>query len=315
MVRQDCAEGADGRQSATGWRFNVVRRVYADEAIIAFIDLLGTHKLYEGSLPIENQAETLFGNLIHRLDIKFCECFSTQEIQQHFDVSIFGDSVVISPRKKTEKVVERLVEFLLEYQLDLLVNGSSPSRAILIKDSFFSFKITGASEQSILGSQYTTVSLCGGKRIVSLHDKCLPGLPIGVYVDRRIERELNTEQRARIVPVRHTDEHADLSFVKTSRGIEDYLPPETSDLLNKRPDIGVSELLSSMKAALQDQDTSTRFASTLGLRQKWDVLRSYVEDQEAFNKWAPWVLANVGKLSEITRCKKGDFAFGIRLGC
>ena len=300
---QDCAESADGRQPAIGWRFNVVKRVHENEALIAFIDLLGTRSLYGGPLPAEDQAKQVFRNLVRRLDIKFCDCFDAQEIQHSFDVSIFADSIVICPRRKIPNIAEQLVEFLLAYQQDLWVNCRSPSRAVLTRDSFFSFKITDTSEESILGSPNTSVSLCGGRGIISAHN-CLEGLPIGVYVARDVEPDLTTEQRARTVPVKPPDEYPTLYFIKRREGIDDWLPSETSHLLNERPDASCRDIIDSMKDALGQQDASGRRVRTLGLTWVWDVLRPAVEDEHAFDdKWAPWVLVHLGKQSEIVRSK------------
>lgn len=253
------------------YRFSIIKREFENDALTAFIDLLGTRKLYE-STSTEEQANKALNDLLGEFDIKFSEHFPTREIKQNFDVSIFADSIVISERKRTPKIVERLVDFLLDYQEYLLLNFDSPSRAILAKDSFFSFKITGASTKSILGSQYTNISLCGGRGIKFAHD-CLEGLPIGVYVTARIEEDLNAEQRARVIPVK--DEK--LSFIKKKTSMP-FLPSETLDLLLKKPNIGRKAIMNSLKASFPDKD--------------------------AFEKMAPWILVHLGKENEIIRSNK-----------
>jgi len=253
------------------YRFSIIKREYENDAIIAFIDLLGTRKLYENTLA-KNQAKKALYALLGEFDIKFSEHFQL-EIKQNFDVSIFADSIVISERVKTPKIVERLVDFLLDYQEDLLLNFDSPSRAILTKDSFFSFKITDASPESILGSIYTNISLCGGKGIKFAHDS-FKGLPIGVYVTDRIEEGLNAEQRARVIPVK--DEN--LSFIKKKTTIMPYLPPETLDLMLREPTAGRKAVKDSLKASFPDQD--------------------------ALEKRASWILIHMGKQTKIIRKKK-----------
>lgn len=253
------------------YRFSIIKREFENDAIIAFIDLLGTRKLYENTLA-ENQANKALNDLLGEFDIKFSEHFSVREIKQNFDVSIFADSIVISERKRTPKIVERLVDFFLDYQEDLFLNFNSPSRAILTKDPFFSFKITGASPESILGSLYTNISLCGGKGIKFAHDS-FKGLPMGVYVTDRIEKALNAEQRARLIPVK--DEK--LSFIKKKTTIMPFLPRETLDLILTNPNAGRKAVKDSLKASFPDQD--------------------------ALEKKAPWILVHLGTENEIIRKK------------
>ncbi len=254
------------------YRFSITKREFENDALIAFIDLLGTRKLYE-STSAEKQAQKALSDLLDKFDIKFSEYFSEEEIKQNFDISIFADSIVISERKTTQKVIERLVDFLLDYQEDLLLNNNSPSRAILFKDSFFSFKITGASTKSILGSPYTNISLCGGRGIKFAHD-CLKGLPIGVYVTDNIKKDLNTEQRTRLIPVKNET----LSFVKKKTGIEHFLPNTTLDILIKGTNIRRKTII--------------------------DSLRTSFSDKDAFEKMAPWILVHLEKENEIIRSNK-----------
>lgn len=248
-----------------GYRFSIIKREYENDALIAFIDLLGTRKLY-GTTLAEDQANKILSVLLGEFDIKFSEHFKEEEIKENFDVSIFADSIAISERISTSKIIERLVDFLLDYQEDLLLNFDSPSRAILTRDSFFSFKITDATTESILGSQYTNISLCGGRGVKFAHD-CLEGLPIGVYVTDIIEKELNTEQKTRVIPVKDEE----LSFIKKKTPIMPYLPYETLGLISK--------------------DSNTIKES----------LKRAIPDKDAFKKKAPWILVHLGKENEIIR--------------
>jgi hypothetical protein len=303
-MNQDCAGNTDDELSVQGWRFDIERRVHEDDATVAFIDLLGTRRLYEEStLPTVEQAKKLFHDLVQRFDSKFCECFRSKEALPSFDISIFADSIAICVRKRTAGIVEQIVEFLLEYQIGLIVNRLSPSRAVVMRDSFFSFKIMRASEQSVLGSPYTSVSLCGGRAIKRAHD-CLEGLPIGVYVTEQIIPDLTTEQQKRIVPVKHTNRYPDLSFVKARESIERYLPLQTANLLHTKPEARRTEITESIRAAFRDLDASAGPAAALGLRQPWDVLRPCVQGQDALDKWMPWIVAHLGKDNEIARSNK-----------
>lgn len=257
-----------------GYRFSITKQEYENDALIAFIDLLGTRKLYESTL-VEEQASKVLSVLLGEFDIKFSEHFTKDEIKGNFDVSIFSDSIAISERKSTPKVIERLVDFFLDYQEDLLLNFDTPSRAILTRDSFFSFKITDATTDSILGSQYTNISLCGGRGVKFAHD-CLEGLPIGVYMTAIIEKGLNAEQRARIIPVK--DER--LSFIKKKTSVIPFLPCETLDLLNNKPTAGSATIMESLKATFVDNN--------------------------AFEKMAPWILVHLEKENEIIRSNQAN---------
>ncbi len=250
------------------YRFSIIKREYENDALIAFIDLLGTRKLYKHTLT-EDQANKALSVLLGEFDIKFSEYFSKEEIKENFDVSIFADSIVISERLSTSNIIERLVDFLLDYQESILGNFDSPSRAILIRDSFFSFKIKNVTTESILGSPYTTISLCGGKGVRFAHD-CLEGLPIGVYVTDIIKKDLNADQQSRVVPVKGED----LSFIKKKTPIMPYIPDDTLALISEDRET----ILESLKASIHDKD--------------------------AFRKKAPWILVHLGKENEIIRSNK-----------
>ena len=255
-------------------RFSVTKREFENDAIIIFIDLLGTRKLY-GSTSAEDQANKTVNVLLGEFDIKFSEYFSEEEIKQNnFDVSIFADSIVISERIKTPKIVERLVNFLLDYQMDLFLNYQSPSRAIILKGSFFSFKITGASKKSILGSKYTNISLCGGKGIKSAHDS-LKGLPMGVYVAIKIKKDLNGEQRKRLIPVKGEE----LYFIKNTNGNSAAiakLPYKTVGLLIDKPNASRKTIVNSLKESYPDPDAAKKMIPWLlvHLEKEFDIIRA-----------------------------------------
>lgn len=246
-------------------RFTIIKREYEDNALIAFIDLLGTRKLYE-TMMTEDQANKVLYVLLGEFDIKFSEYFTEKERKENFDVSIFADSIVISERLSTSNVIERLVDFLLAYQESILGNFESPSRAIIIKDSFFSFKLKDITSESILGSPYTTISLCGGKG-VRFADKYISGLPIGVYVTDIIKKNLSDDQKSRVVPVQGES----LCFIKKTTPIMPYIPDDTLDYVTKDREV----ILESLKKTIPDKDS--------------------------FEKMAPWILVHLEKQNEIVR--------------
>jgi hypothetical protein len=259
-----------------GYAFSITKRVFANNGLIAFIDLLGTRKLYENTVT-ERQAKKILYALLSRFHIKFDEDKHFGGIEQNFDVSIFADSIVISERKTTPRIVERLVDFLQSYQADLYLNLGSLSRAVVIKDSFFSFKITDASPESILGSPYTSVSLCGGKSIKLVHDY-LEGLPMGVYVAKTLKKDLSEEQKGRVVAVRNDD---NLLFIKQRYDIRNFLldkHEKTFLLLTRNPNADNKAIRDSLKACHPDED--------------------------CLKKFLPWVLVHLGRQNEIIKCNK-----------
>lgn len=267
-----------------GYRFCIKRRVWKNEALIAFIDLLGTRKLFE-STATEKQAQKILYGLLSRFDIKFADRF--RGIERNFDVSIFADSIVISEWKTTPRIVEGLVGFLLSYQADLFLNLGLLSRAVVIKDSFFSLKMTDPSPESILGSPYTSVSLFGGKS-VKAHDY-LTGLPMGVYVSKAIEKDLSAEQKERVVAIRNDK---NLLFIKQKYNILNFLLDKyekTYVLLNRNPNADNKAILDSLKACDSDKDR---------LKKVW-----------------PWVLVHLGRQKEIVKCNKALRRDAAESGC
>jgi hypothetical protein len=134
--------------------------------------------------------------------------------------------------------------------------------------------MSGASKASILGSQYTTISLCGGRGIKLAHDS-QEGLPLGVYVSERIVNDLTAEQQKRAVPVK---DDRKLFFIKQKHDVLAFLfslSEKTFLLLNNNPD-----------------------ASTTAIRRS---LKPSHPEKEALNKLLPWVLVHLGRQNEIHR--------------
>jgi hypothetical protein len=252
--------------------FSVRKRVFENDAVVVFIDLLGTRAFYDTGLT-EHQAQSTLWKLLSKFGNSFSKHFGPNEIEQNFDVSIFADSIVVSQRKGNSTIVERMVNFLLDYQADLLQMGVL-SRATIVRDSFFSLKISGASKASILGSEYTTISLCGGRGIRLAHDS-QEGLPLGVYVSERIVNDLTVEQQKRAIPIK---DDRKWFFIKQKHDLlafMDFLSEKTFRLLNKNPD-----------------------ASTTAIRR---ALKTSHPEKEALKKLMPWVLVHLGRQNEIHR--------------
>lgn len=246
------------------YRFKIIKRTFEKDSLVIFIDLLGTTKLYGSTLQTEQQAEKALSALLEQFDINFSKYFEEKELKDSFDISIFADSIVISQRKNIPNIVERLVDFSLGYQISLL-SMAVPTRTIIAIDSFFSFKLIDPSKKSILGSQCTSVSLCGGRGVISAH-KRQKGLPIGVYVDNILKTKLNAEQKKGIIPIMADD---NLSFIKQKHNILNILPDDTLSLLVNNSNASIKAIRHSLEASQQDK--------------------------EAIEKFLPWILIHLGR--------------------
>lgn len=251
-------------------RFSLTERTFEKDAIIAFIDLLGTCDLAE-TLKAEEQAKKYLCALVSEFDIYFSEIFTEDEIKCYFDVSIFADSIAINIRLKTGNIVERLAKFLLKYQINILLNLQIQSRAIITTGSFFSFKIskTEISPNSILASEFTNIGLCGGLGVIQA-DKELKGLPLGVYVSEELKNYLSVEQQSCLLPI---DERK-LFFLKQT-GDDNFSPFLSNTAIEKLlacSEISESEICSAIKESYSGKELDKIF---------------------------PWILANMNKLKEI----------------
>ena len=112
-----------------GHVFDVIKRTFEDNAIVLFIDLLGTTAYWRSSTPTEKQALSTIHALLGNFNIVFSNHFDQTERKDSFDVSIYADSIVISQRKDITNIIDRLVRFALRYQLHLLQKDEL-SRAI-----------------------------------------------------------------------------------------------------------------------------------------------------------------------------------------
>ena len=134
-----------------------------------------------------------------------------------------------------------------------------------------------------MGSPYTTVSLCGGKGLISAHEQ-LDGLPMGVYITDVLKEALTPQQRDRLIPV--TGES--LVFIKKKNGfsIVEHLP---DNALNSIPR---NSLFSNNKKTLLK------------------CLEKAFPDKKEFAKIAPWMLIHLGIESTITRELKQSCVMG-----
>jgi hypothetical protein len=248
-----------------------------DEALLAYIDLLGTTDLYKSKeVPLKNVTEVLYSSLLEKFFEDFQNTFKASEIRDHFHVNIYSDSIMICQRKKTINVVDRLTEVLLRFQANLLFNlGNSvrlrdsdydipvPSRILMGRGRYFSMALKAYRNRSILGSKFTSVSLCGGHGMVDADNK-LKGLPIGLYAHKDILRQ-STIQRARKIKAPDN-----LFFIKQD--------PDYIDFLLMFPE----------RASLRDL-----------VKEVLD--RSLIRGKEAKSKLEQWVSAHEGNLHFIDR--------------
>ena len=251
-------------------RICFIKRTFDKNAIIVFIDLLGTCAFSEASTT-ESQAEKHLHALLSEFDIEFSEHFTEKEVINNFDVSIFADSIVVNQRVKTEGVVERLANFLLKYQINILLNQKIQSRAIITLGSFFSFKICreNISPKSILASEFTNIGLCGGHGVIKA-DKELKGLPLGVYVSEDLRNNLIIAQQASLLPVAGKKLH----FLKQigENNFAPFLADSAIEKLRSYPEISENDIRSAISESY-----------------------SGIELEKIF----PWILANMGKLKKI----------------
>lgn len=232
-----------------------------EKTLLAYIDLLGTTPLYEENLmPLEKQAERLYMSLLAIFSTEFQNTFTEQEISNSFHVNIYADSIMICSKIDTKDVIEKLIKFLLKFQWNLIFgdvpdNNPIPSRALIDRQPFFSIRVGSIEEDSILNSESTTCSLCGGQGMVSM-DKVLKGLPVGVYISENIKHDLSVELLERLALVKgeqlyfFKQENSDIDFLflphvqqsicspikgKTLTEIMEKLIPDSLPVITKEP--------------------------------------------------------------------------------
>jgi len=195
-----------------------------EKTLLAYIDLLGTTSLYKEKLmPLEKQAERLYMSLLAIFSTEFQNTFTEQEIRDNFYVNIYADSIMICSKIDTKDIIEKLIKFLLKFQWNLIFgdvpdNNPIPSRALIDRQSFFSIRVGSLEVNSILNSESTTCSLCGGQGMVSM-DEELKGLPVGVYISENIKHDLRIVLLERLTLVKGEQ----LYFFRQENGDIDFL--------------------------------------------------------------------------------------------
>lgn len=254
-------------------RFSLLKRTTSKLGLLVFIDLLGTSCFWKSNSTVEEQVERTYKTLISAFDIVFCESFPN-DIRSSFDISIFADSICISERKKIANVMNQMVSFCQRFQMDLLLNCKIQSRIAIVRSSFFSLKVQNASNKSIIGSRFTSVSLCGGRGLIEAHE-IQAGLPMGVYCKSELKKELDAERLKQLVPIKDDNSLYFLKNELSENAAIPNLPSETIELLSKNPRVKRSEIVNSIKDS--------------------------VMNPKAIEKILPWLLVHLGIERRIIR--------------
>jgi hypothetical protein len=139
-----------------------------------------------------------------------------------------------------------------------------PSRILVGKAKYFSLPIKAYRDKSILGSKYTSVSLCGGHGLIDMDTK-LKKLPIGLYINEDLVKESNIHNKRLI---KTSD---DLVFIKQEdESINFYMN-------FSRGDVTLRKLVADLLA------------------------RSLIKDDKARRKWDLWISAHEGSLDFIKK--------------
>lgn len=272
-----------------GKPFELTIGTFEDNATLAYLDLCGIRSFYKKSVSTKAQARIIYTALLEIFSEKYFDVFKDGD-KDLFNINIYADSIMICQRLKAERSVERLIEFLLSYQLALIQknlptpeNNRILSRALVVRDSFFYLNVKSATSNSILNSEHTHISLCGGRGLISV-DEMFKGLPAGVYVSENLVGELSNEQQRRRLKVKG-DKYF---FINQDEQI-------TIDLLfSMLNDETINELI------LEEITNLTE-----GYIER--ILKKSGYENEAVKKLVPWFSANLGKRAIIERgkaCKK-----------
>lgn len=195
-----------------------------NDALLVYIDLLGTSFLYEKNTePLAKQAERLYMSLLAIFSTEFQNSFDEHEIREKFSVNIYADSIMIHSKVPEEATVTKLANFLLKFQWELVFGatpdtGPVPCIAMIDRQPYFSIRYESPEKESVLQSRFTTCSLCGGQGMVKMHKK-LSGLPVGVYISEKVKGELNDALQKRSLIVRGDD----IYFIKQDDSAIEFL--------------------------------------------------------------------------------------------
>jgi hypothetical protein len=255
-----------------------IRTYYKKDALLAYIDLLGTSILYkEDKALLQKQAERLFRSLIEHFDTEF-ENMIGRDNRVHFNVNVYADSIMIYLKSNEDHLVVKLIQFLLKFQWVLIFEqgseiGPVPFMAQIDQQPFFSIRVDSVEEWSIMQPEFTTCSLCGGKGLIKM-DENLRKLPVGVYISGKLKDRLSDKVlQGRCVPVKG----ADLYFIKQDDRQIDFLflPVVQGNLTSHIEGSTLEEILKNLFS-----EGMTKYQET---------------------KWRQWIDVHESTISEISR--------------
>lgn len=246
-----------------------------ENALLAYIDLLGTSFLYEKNTEtLQKQAERLYMSLLGIFSTEFQNSFG-ENMRDQFYVNIYADSIMIHPKVDADDIADKLVEFLLKLQQELIFGTtpeSGPVSCVSLVDMYpyFAIRYESPEEWSILQSPFTTSSLCGGQGMIEM-DKKIKGLPVGVYLSKNVWRYVSNELQKRCIKVKGED----LYFIKQDSKAIDFLFLFPSNMTLPYEGTSLEEILKSV------------FSNSL------------IHYKE--NKWRQWIDVHENKIFEISR--------------
>jgi hypothetical protein len=251
-----------------------------DNAVLAYIDLLGTKSLYASNTePLEDQAKRLYSSLLLIFITDFKNHFEDEIHSGKCRINIYGDSIMMCFEEEQGANIDNIISFLLKYQRGLMFadDFDSPiaSRAIIGRYPYFQVRVESPLEDSILNSKYTDWSLCGGKGMIEL-DHRLKGLPIGVYIDHTLYGDLK-KYDDRLIKIENDNiyfmkqKEEDLSFY--------YLPAIQKGLATKLSGETLTKII-------------------------YNMLLDKMENDNIVQYWMPWLDIHEGRSITIRRVKQ-----------
>lgn len=98
-----------------------------DNALLAYIDLLGTKQFYEHS-SLKDQVERLYKAMFEIFSGTFDTSLQGKRIgKDDFYINIYADSILMAQRKRDSALAKTLLDFLLSYQWELTFDGGLPN--------------------------------------------------------------------------------------------------------------------------------------------------------------------------------------------
>lgn len=269
-------------------RTMTVKLATIENALIAYVDLLGIKKLYlDTAIPIEEKAERIYNGLLHSFLDVYKNSFDQKEISEHFYINIYADSILISLRKKDREGAKKMLNLLMSLQLKLAFGEETdgitiPSRAILSRGEYFALHLIENSRE-MFNPENTSISICGGKGMVDL-DKKLLGLPVGVYVTPDVLSDIIDSEFKSTVKVKREK----LFFVAQPKDdINTLLSIESRKWSSRREPMEHITLKDVIRVGLEEGGLINPFHS------------KHIRD-----KWYPWIDAHDKGIDMIKRLRK-----------